>query len=269
MLDTTGQRIEARFGPGAAGLDQGAYRLHATSVWTGNGCPRACRDRAPDGHPASFHVYGLRLAGCRFGGIGQVFNGPAHPKRIALTFDDGPSSYTSQVVSILSDHHAFGTFFEVGQEVPGRSEVMQSAIAHGDELGDHSMHHTAYPSGADIAETARVIKAASGFRPCLFRPPYGATNSNEIRLAAEQRMSTIRWDVDPSDWSRPGSGAIYQRVVSAAHPGAIVIMHDGGGDRSETVAALPGIIDTLQGRGYQLVTVSKLLGQRMVYRLDH
>ena len=78
-------------------------------------------------------------------------------------------------------------------------------------------------------------------------------------------MTTVLWNVDPRDWSTPGSSAIYSRVVSAARPGAIVVMHDGGGDRSQTVAALPRIIKTLHGRGYHLVTVSKLLHQRTVW----
>ena len=82
-------------------------------------------------------------------------------------------------------------------------------------------------------------------------------------------MSTVVWDVDPRDWSTPGAGAIYSRVVSATRPGSIVLMHDGGGNRSETVAALPNIIHTLRGRGYSFVTVSKLLHQRTIWGEVH
>jgi peptidoglycan/xylan/chitin deacetylase (PgdA/CDA1 family) len=78
-------------------------------------------------------------------------------------------------------------------------------------------------------------------------------------------MTTVIWNVDPRDWSTPGSDAIYSRVVSAARPGAIVVMHDGGGNRSQTVAALPRIIRTLHGRSYHLVTVSRLLHQRTIW----
>jgi peptidoglycan/xylan/chitin deacetylase (PgdA/CDA1 family) len=78
-------------------------------------------------------------------------------------------------------------------------------------------------------------------------------------------MTTIIWDVDPSDWATPGADAIYSRVVSHTRPGSIVVMHDGGGNRSETVAALPRIISTLRDRGYRFVTVSKLLHQRMIW----
>ena len=78
-------------------------------------------------------------------------------------------------------------------------------------------------------------------------------------------MTTVIWDVDPRDWSTPGTDAIYSRVVSATRPGSIILMHDGGGNRAETVAALPHIIKTLRSRGYHFVTVSKLLGQRTIW----
>ena len=116
-----------------------------------------------------------------------------------------------------------------------------------------------------MAATNSRIRSVSGFTPCLFRPPGGAYNSRVVADAKALGMTTVIWNVDPRDWSTPGSGAIYSRVVSAARPGAIVIMHDGGGNRSETVAALPRIIRTLRDRGYHLVTVSKLLHQRMIW----
>jgi peptidoglycan/xylan/chitin deacetylase (PgdA/CDA1 family) len=79
-------------------------------------------------------------------------------------------------------------------------------------------------------------------------------------------MRTITWDVDPSDWTNPGSGAVYSRVVEATQPGSIVLMHDGGGNRGGTLAALPAIVDTLRARGYRFATVSELLGKRLIYR---
>ena len=79
-------------------------------------------------------------------------------------------------------------------------------------------------------------------------------------------MRTINWDVDPTDWSNPGSGAVYSRIVGAAQPGSIILMHDGGGDRGGTLAALPAIIDTLRARGYRFATVSALLGDKLIYK---
>ena len=87
-----------------------------------------------------------------------------------------------------------------------------------------------------------------------------------VAAAGAAGLKTILWDVDPSDWTNPGSGAVYSRVVDATQPGSIILMHDGGGDRSGTLAALPQIIDTLRARGYRFATVSGLLGHRFIYR---
>jgi peptidoglycan/xylan/chitin deacetylase (PgdA/CDA1 family) len=135
----------------------------------------------------------------------------------------------------------------------------------GDEIGNHSYHHENDPSRSSMAATNSAIRRVTGFEPCLFRPPGGAFNSRVVGDAHALGMTTIIWNVDPRDWSTPGSSAIYSRVVSAARPGAIVVMHDGGGNRSETVAALPHIIKALRSRGYRMVTVSKLLGQRTIW----
>jgi len=166
---------------------------------------------------------------------------------------------------VLRDKHVNGTFFEVGQEMPGREATMRQILSEGNEIGNHTMHHSADPGYADLAATSARIEAATHFRPCLFRPPYGAYNSPTIAAAGQAGMRTIAWDVDPTDWSTPGTGAIYSRVVGAARPGSIVLMHDGGGNRSETLAALPQIVDTLRSRGYSFETVTQLLGHQLIY----
>jgi peptidoglycan/xylan/chitin deacetylase (PgdA/CDA1 family) len=116
-----------------------------------------------------------------------------------------------------------------------------------------------------MAATSDAIRSATGFEPCLFRPPGGAYDSRVVSDASSLGMTTVIWDVDPKDWSRPGTGAIYSRVVDNTRPGSIVLMHDGGGDRSQTVAALPHIIKTLGDRGYRFVTVTKLLHNRLIW----
>ena len=113
--------------------------------------------------------------------------------------------------------------------------------------------------------TQAAIHNATGFRPCLLRPPYGIAPAGVVRIVRSLGLLTIQWDVDPADWSRPGASVIAQRVLSAVRPGSIVIMHDGGGDRSETVQALGTIVPTLLARGYHLVTVPRLLGLRPAY----
>jgi peptidoglycan/xylan/chitin deacetylase (PgdA/CDA1 family) len=123
------------------------------------------------------------------------------------------------------------------------------------------------------------IRAASGYTPCLFRPPGGGlkrssrvdaaakvAKTSAVAIAAHKLgMTTVLWDVDPQDWGTPGTGAIYSRVVSATNPGSIILLHDGGGDRSQTIAAVPGIIHTLRSHGYHFVTVPQLLHQKPIW----
>jgi peptidoglycan/xylan/chitin deacetylase (PgdA/CDA1 family) len=263
--------VTARFRPGRADLDPGNYRWRLVSQSTmgqcqGPGERSLCFDRLPNGHDAGFKLHRVQPVGCKDSGGTPRFNGPSGHKRIALTFDDGPSAYTANVLSVLKHHHAKGTFFEIGDQVSSESrKVLKSGM----ELANHSYRHESYPSRASMAATNSRIRSMTGFEPCLFRPPGGAFNSRVVADARSLGMTTVVWNVDPRDWSTPGSGAIYSRVVSGARPGAIVVMHDGGGNRSETVAALPRIIRTLHGRGYHLVTVSKLLHQRTIWGEVH
>jgi peptidoglycan/xylan/chitin deacetylase (PgdA/CDA1 family) len=263
----TKRSVVARFNPGRADLDPANYRWRILSQWTGPKCDaqgqaNRCFDRVPNQHDAAFRLHAVQPVGCKDSGGTPRFNGPSSPKRLALTFDDGPSSYTPKVLSILHHQHAKGTFFEIGAQVSSESRKVLKA---GEELANHSYHHENYPSRSSMAATNSRIRSVSGFTPCLFRPPGGAYNSRVVGDARALGMTTVLWNVDPRDWSTPGSSAIYSRVVSAARPGAIVVMHDGGGNRSQTVAALPRIIKTLHGRGYHLVTVSKLLDQRTIW----
>jgi peptidoglycan/xylan/chitin deacetylase (PgdA/CDA1 family) len=227
--------------------------------------PDRCLDVAPDHRWAKLRVRRVQPVGCTVGGPSPIFNGSRGRKRVALTFDDGPSAYTPEVLRVLKREHARGTFFEIGAQVPGLASTSRSVIASGNELGNHSLHHETRPGSASMRETSRRIKSATGFTPCLFRPPGGAWDARVVADARGLGMTTVVWDVDPADWSTPGSGAIYTRVVSHTRPGSIVVMHDGGGNRSQTVAALPHIIRTLRDRGYGFVTVTKLLHQRMIW----
>src|SRR3954454_6001043 len=268
---SNGRSVVARFRPGLAHLHPGPYRWRVVSQWTGNKCPQPqggsakrdpCFDRVPNGHDAKFKLHRVQPVGCKDSGPTPRFSGPSRHKRIALTFDDGPSTYTPQVLSILRRKHVKGTFFEIGAHVSKSSAAVLKA---GEEVADHSYHDEFYPSRSSMAATNSRIRSATGFEPCLFRPPGGAYNSRVVGDARALGMTSVIWDVDPRDWSRPGPDAIYSRVVSATHPGSIILMHDGGGDRSQTVAALPRIIKTLRSRGYRMVTVSKLLGQRTIW----
>lgn len=254
--------------PVDAGLNPHRYRWRLIADLGGCNAkgPKNCTQTLPAQGDRVFRLRPVRAVGCTGGSEGLVTNGSRDRKVVALTFDDGPSEYTPGFLSVLHEKNVHGTFFEIGQEMAGRESTMRRILGEGDEIGNHTMHHTEYPGYANIAPTTALIEAATLFRPCLFRPPGGAVNSSVIAAAGADGLRTITWDVDPADWSNPGSAAVYSRIVDAAQPGSIILMHDGGGDRSGTLAALPSIIDTLRARGYRFDTVTELLGQRMIYR---
>jgi peptidoglycan/xylan/chitin deacetylase (PgdA/CDA1 family) len=161
--------------------------------------------------------------------------------------------------------HVPATFFIVGQELRDFSGAIHSEVRDGYVIGDHTENHAWLPHLPPGGQLAQIHDAAAGLQrlgapaPRLFRPPYGAFNDTTIRLLRRMHMLMALWSVDPGDWRRPGTGAIVSRVLSHARPGAVVIMHDGGGDRAQTVAALPAIINGLRKRHYGLVSLPRLL----------
>jgi peptidoglycan/xylan/chitin deacetylase (PgdA/CDA1 family) len=196
-----------------------------------------------------------------------IARGTARHRVIALTFDDGPSPYTLAIVRILVRMHVPATFFVVGQQLRYFSAGLRAELGHGYVVGDHTQNHAWLPRLSRSAQLAQIGQVADGIErmgapaPELFRPPYGAYNAATIATLRKLRMLMVMWSIDPSDWRRPGSKAIVSNVLTNSRPGAIVIMHDGGGDRSQTVAALPAIIRGLRRRYYQLVTVPQLMMQ--------
>jgi peptidoglycan/xylan/chitin deacetylase (PgdA/CDA1 family) len=160
---------------------------------------------------------------------------------------------------------AHATFFEIGRHVRYREALMGEILESGDEIGNHSFHHPKFPGYGELAETNRRIEQATGFRPCLFRPPYGLLDASVSSAARRLRLETVLWDLDSRDDKHPGAGAIRARVLSLARPGAIILMHDGG-HHPQTVRALPGIVGGLRARGFAFTTVTGLLGGRFLYR---
>jgi peptidoglycan-N-acetylglucosamine deacetylase len=236
--------------------------------------PNGCATLYPAA-PALLRLHTPRLVGCVAAGPPFVYHGPASRRLVALTFDDGPWPDTPQFLDILERERVPATFFQIGEQIPTYGEdgaIDRRMLADGDMIGDHTWSHANVAGGgpfaaAQILQAAGAIRAATGgFTPCLFRAPGGAVSPTLIAEARALRFTTIQWNVDPRDWSRPGTQAIYQNVISNAQPGAIIIQHDGGGDRSQTLAALPREIDTLRAEGYELVTVTQLLGQQLVYQ---
>ncbi len=186
---------------------------------------------------------------------------PAGSKVIALTFDDGPSPYTPQVLSVLERYRVPATFFEVGEEVEKYPQYTQQLAAAGFAVGNHTWTHadlakipvSQFPYQID--QTQFTISALTGQTPECVRPPYDSWNTTALQQIAGRGLTTMSYSIDPSDYKMPGVQAIVDRVVNAAFPGAVVGMHDGGGNRAETVAALPQIITELSAEGYSFVSV--------------
>jgi peptidoglycan/xylan/chitin deacetylase (PgdA/CDA1 family) len=258
-------KLVVAFVPTDAGL---APRHYSWRTLESGGCKPGggCAQSLPARGSLAFRLRPVRAVGCTGGSAGLDTNGPRNAKVVALTFDDGPSEYTTGFLQVLREKGVNGTFFEIGQEMPGREATMRQILAEGNEIGDHTMNHVELPGYSQIAGAAQRIEDYTGFKPCLFRPPGGAVNSSVIATAGSLGMRTINWDVDPRDWSTPGTSSIYNTIVATAQPGSIILMHDGGGPRGETLEALPHVIDTLRARGYSFETVSQLLGYRLLYR---
>jgi peptidoglycan/xylan/chitin deacetylase (PgdA/CDA1 family) len=194
-----------------------------------------------------------------------VASGTRRRRVMALTFDDGPSPYTQSIVSVLVRMHVPATFFVVGQQLNDFASGLRDELRHGFLIGDHTENHAwmIHLDGAgqyqQVHDDAIRLERLGAPFPRLFRPPYGAYNQQTLQTLGGLRMLMVLWSIDPGDWRRPGVGEIVANVLNNSKPGAIVILHDGGGDRSETAAALPAIINGLRKRRYQLVSVPELL----------
>ena len=195
-----------------------------------------------------------------------VGRGISH-REVALTFDDGPwPVQTKQVVDILERFHVPASFFMVGDLVERYPGIVRMVADAGMRIGDHSWDHPVAPALADlsrervaeeIGKTADAL-ASLGVVPRLFRPPGGSFDAAVLREAERQRMRVVTWSVDPRDWnSHTSSRQIAHRVLGAVKAGSIVLMHDGGGDQSATIHALPKIIRGIRRMGLRLVAIPK------------
>ncbi|MHB1344831.1 MAG: polysaccharide deacetylase family protein [Thermoleophilia bacterium] len=183
-------------------------------------------------------------------------------KAVALTFDDGPSRYTDEIVAVLADKGIPATFFWVGSVAAGKDETIRQVRAAGHEVENHSWSHadlTTLDGAAIASEIARTAEALGGTR--FLRPPYGSYNSDVAEQAGLQGQRLALWDVDSLDWKIRDAASITARVKAGVKPGAVIIMHDGGGDRSQTVAALPAVVQWLLEEGYALTTLRQLVGE--------
>jgi peptidoglycan/xylan/chitin deacetylase (PgdA/CDA1 family) len=192
-------------------------------------------------------------------------SGGGRRREIALTFDDGPGPFTPQVVEVLRRRRVPATFFIVGQSLNSFGRTLRHELRDGFVIGDHTENHRPLALLRERDQRSQLVDQA--FRvhnygapyPRLFRPPYRSFNAVTLSLARKLHMLMVLWSVDSSDYRQPGADAIVAAVVSRARPGAIVLMHDAGGNRTQTIAALPRIIARLRAMRYRLVTVPRLL----------
>jgi len=194
-----------------------------------------------------------------------VMVGTACKREVALTFDDGPGPYTGRILGVLRRTHIPATFFVIGEWARRYPGLVRAEANDGFEVGDHTDTHPFMSLLSPDAQRAQIINAGDAIQkagapfPHLWRPPYGAFNAATLQILRSLGMLMVLWTVDTSDYARPGVSRIVYTAVSGARPGAIILMHDGGGDRAETVAALPRMIAALRRHGYRLVTISQLL----------
>ncbi len=189
-------------------------------------------------------------------------------KVVALTFDDGPwKSSTPHILHILMDNHAVATFFVTGEQVRRNPQIVQQEIRDKMEVGNHTYahinlaQHSYAEDVADIQKANQIIKEATGKTPTLLRTPYGTYNDTVIKAAQATHLHLVMWSwtEDTQDWSNPGVETIVSRVLTHIQPGDIVLFHDGGSNRTQTIKALPVILKDLTLRGYRFVTVSELI----------
>ena len=182
-------------------------------------------------------------------------------KAIALTIDDGPDPvYTPQVLQVLQQYHVTATFSMIGLHVAAYPRMAREVVTAGHRIANHTWTHSdlaGMPAPGvhrELARTSRAIHAATGVHPALFRAPYGAWSDAVFRQCTQMRMAPLDWSVDPRDWARPGVRSIVRTIMRETQPGSIILEHDGGGNRSETVRALRIVLPRLLSEGYHFET---------------
>jgi peptidoglycan/xylan/chitin deacetylase (PgdA/CDA1 family) len=183
------------------------------------------------------------------------------PKVIALTIDDGPSPvYTPQVLRVLHRYGVTAAFSMVGQNVAYYPAIAREVAAAGHLIVNHTWDHhnlrrlSARAVQDEISRASDAIHTATGQRPALFRAPYGNWSAAVFGCCAADGLTPLAWSVDPRDWARPGSRSIVRTVLSTTRTGSIILEHDGGGNRSQTVAALKIWLPALLDAGFRFTT---------------
>ena len=194
---------------------------------------------------------------------------PIEKKKIALTFDDGPTSdETVQILDLLKEYDAKATFFVVGSRVERHASIIEREIREGHEVGNHTFHHLIWDRNVsekqlikEIKLTQKAISNISGYQPSLFRPVQGFYNQKLVDVVEQSSLQVVLWSQkhDTRDWDRPGVNYIVQNVLNDIENGDIILLHDHVNGKSQTILALKRILPALKEKGYECVTISELL----------
>lgn len=221
------------------------YRLEPM---TSEGAP----ERVPAAQPAVRTRPILELPAGAQGGSGSA-------SAMTLTFDDGPDPrYTPGILDTLARHGVRAMFFVCGEMAVDNKDLLRRMVAEGHVIGNHTWTHPQLTKisrpamASEIGRTSEVVQQAAGTAPQWFRAPYGAWNRAAFEIGAELGMEPLAWTVDTLDWKEPGTTAIVSRVLKQAAPGVIVLNHDAGGNRSQSVQALASYLPQLLGRGFRM-----------------
>jgi peptidoglycan/xylan/chitin deacetylase (PgdA/CDA1 family) len=183
-------------------------------------------------------------------------------KTLVLTFDDGPSEYTSRLLQVLAEHHVPATFFVLGDKAKAMPDLMRAITEGGHDVASHGWSHTAFTElhadelSSEIRRTSDTIRALTGTDCKDVRPPYGRYDAKVVNWLARHDLVTWLWTAEAHDYEPSASvDRIVRNTLGSLSPGGIVLLHDGGGDRSRTVQALPRIIEGAQNRGYRFIAL--------------
>ncbi|MER7768470.1 polysaccharide deacetylase family protein [Kitasatospora sp. NPDC096140] len=186
-----------------------------------------------------------------------VYELDAARKVVALTIDDGPDPrHTPTVLALLQQYGIRATFFLIGENATEHPALVREISDHGHHIANHTWTHpdlrslSATKVRDELVRTSDLLHTTTGRQPTWFRAPGGDWSTESLKVAAELGMRNMAWSVDPRDWSRPGTSAIIDTVLKDVRPGSIVLNHDGGGDRSQTLAALKAYLPVLVDSGY-------------------
>lgn len=243
-----------------ADLSLPAGPASATTTCSGAGCA--------SGDPVEVTVPALVVESCTAQDPWLVYEGLAdRGKAVAITFDDGPSPATVEILDILAEEGVSGTFFQVGRYVPGQDAIEQRIRAEGHVLANHSYNHPVMQGGfvSEITDTQDAIRKASGFTPCLFRAPYGENPPEVVALARDHALLTVKWNTDSTDWKGAPADAMVANLTATTQPGSIMVFHDSGFN-PDTPEAVRRYVQWAKQQGYRFLTIPEIVGLPIQYQ---